>query len=274
MAKVFEGTPQEFYMDRYLRDNLQRAKDLVRKDWDMVFLYDGREGSGKSVKAMQDAYFCDPTFSAERMTFTPDEFEEAIKNATKYQSVQYDEAFTGLSSRETMSRINKVLVKMLAEIRQKNLFIFVVMPTFFDVDKYVALWRSVALIHVFTTRNMTRGYFAFYNYDKKKDLYMNGKKYYSYYKPKPDFTGRFLNHYPLDEEKYRKKKYESMIVNQKQTTSASEKRALQSEIMKRLMTEESLTDKQRWKILGISEQTFYRKKKDFKQKTKDISANP
>ena len=68
------------YMDGYLRQNLTVAKDIVKKDWDMVFCVDGYEGSGKSVLAQQCAMFCDETFNIDRICFTPDGFVKAINS--------------------------------------------------------------------------------------------------------------------------------------------------------------------------------------------------
>lgn len=206
----------EYYMDGYLQKNLDASKKLNRKDWDSVFIVDGSEGSGKSTIALQAATYCDPKFTEDRVCFKPDKFKEAIINATEYQSVVYDEAFTGLSSRSTMGRVNRMLVSMLAEIRQKKLFVFIVAPTFFDMDKYVALWRSRALIHVYTN-NMQRGFFRFYNYNRKKGLYLNGKKFYSYNKPGPNFIGKFYSVLPIDEQSYRKKKYEALKASEEET---------------------------------------------------------
>jgi hypothetical protein len=156
------------------------------------------------------AFYVDPTFNIDRVVFTPKAFRDAIINSKPYQAVVYDEAYTGLSSRATMSLINRTLISMLAEIRQKNLFIFVVMPTFFDLDKYVAIWRSRGLIHVYTDKGYGRGYFSYYNKDKKKNLYILGKKFYDYRKPKPNFRGRFTNYYVVDEAEYRAKKLKSL----------------------------------------------------------------
>ena len=30
-----------FYMDGYLKSNLDTAKRIIKKDWDMLFVYDG-----------------------------------------------------------------------------------------------------------------------------------------------------------------------------------------------------------------------------------------
>lgn len=210
MSKLIKVGNQEYYMDNFLQKNLELAKAALKKDWDMVICIDGMEGSGKSVITQQIAYYCDPTLTVDRITFTPKEFRDAILNAKKYQAIVYDEAYTGLSSRSAMSGVNKALVSMLAEIRQKNLFVFVVMPTFFDLDKYVAVWRSRALIHVYTKQGFERGRFAFFNVDRKKMLYMGGKKFYNYGVTKANFVGDFRNHYTVDEPAYRKKKAESL----------------------------------------------------------------
>lgn len=266
MVKV---TKQEYYMDGIKKDNLDKANTAIKNDWDMLFIYDGIEGSGKSVCCMQDAYFCDETLTIDRITFTPKEFRKAIMNAKKYQAVVYDEAYTGLSSRATMSMINRTLISMLAEIRQRNLFVFVVMPTFFDLDKYVALWRSRALIHIYT-HGFKRGYFMFYNAQKKKDLYINGKKYYNYNKPEANFIGRFVNHYPINETEYKEKKRKSLIAREKKVEEIAIKQEVEAQLFNRIMAlptkvMDNLPNKVIAMILGISETYYYIKLKKWKE---------
>jgi hypothetical protein len=218
-------TPSEqLYMDGYLRKVYAKAKKIIKQDWDCVFLVDGTEGGGKSVLAQQGAYEVDPSFHISRIAFTPEEFKTAILNANKYQAVIYDEAYTGLSSRGTMSDINKTLVSMLAEIRQKNLFVFIVMPTFFDLDKYAAIWRSRGLLHVYTDKGYGRGYFSYYNKDRKKNLYILGKKFYDYKKPRPNFRGRFTSYYTVDETEYRARKLKALGNHKERGTLKEEER--------------------------------------------------
>lgn len=261
MVKVFQKSKNEFYIDGYLKQNLDHAKNVVKKDWDMVFLVDGVEGSGKSVLAMQIGFFCDPTLTLDRIVFTPSDFQSAIIKAKKYQTVIYDEAYTGLSSRAAMSQINKTLIKMLAEIRQKNLFVLVVMPTFFDVDKYVALWRSRALIHVYTGDRFERGFFSFFNGERKKNLYVNGKKFYNYNLVKPNFRGRFMNSYTVNEEKYRLKKRNSLI------DYTEDKKQLNQELedykKERFLAlqREDIPHRIKMVALGLSEANYYRIKR-------------
>ena len=264
--KVYENTPNEYYMDGYLNQNLTTAKEIIRKDWDMIFAVDGPEGSGKSVLTQQMAFFCDPSLTVDRIVFTPQELRKAVVTAKPYQAIVYDEAYTGLSSRATMSMINRTLISMLAEIRQRNLFIFVVMPCFFDLDKYVALWRSRGLFHVYTGDKFQRGYFSFYNVDRKKDLYIHGKKFYSYSKPKSNFIGRFVNYYTVDEKEYKKKKRNSLLDREKKKEEKAKYDEIQQNMFIRLaeMSDE-IPHKLKMKILAMPESTYFRKLKQYQE---------
>lgn len=258
MVLVFEGTKNQYSMDGYLHQNLQIAKNVIKKDWDMIIAVDGPEGCGKSVFTMQAAYFCDPSLCISRIVFTPEEFRKAVLNAQKFEAVVYDEAYTGLNSRAAMSMINRALVQMLAEIRQKNLFIFVVMPCFFDLDKYVALWRSRALVHAYTGDNFERGYFAFYNSDRKKELFINGKKFYSYTTPRPNFSGRFPNHYVIDESEYRRKKSLSLKAREQKSIEDAQTRELEDAIFSRVMDlGEEIPHDVKQKILSMPRSTYF-----------------
>jgi len=192
-------------MDDALKANLDRAKQVVKNDWDMFFIVDGKEGSGKSVFAQQIGYFLDPTLNIDRIVFTPEDFQQAIYSASKYQTIIYDEAYFGLSSRGAMTKINKMLVKMFTEIRDRNLFVIIVLPSIFILDKIPAMWRSRALFHVYDV-SFARGYFGFYNYERKKQLYLYGKQSYDSRSTKPNFTGRFSNKYMVNVDEYKEKK--------------------------------------------------------------------
>jgi hypothetical protein len=254
------------YINEFLRQNLDIAKKVIRKDLDMIFIVDGAEGAGKSVCAMHQAYYCDPTLDINRMCFTPDEFRKAVMKADKYTAVIYDEGFTGLSSRGTMSLINRTIINMLAEIRQKNLFIWVIAPSFFDMDKYLVLHRSRVLIHVYMGDNFERGKFAFYNVDRKKELYINGKKYNNYRTAKPNFIGDFTNWYPIDEAAYRKKKHDSLTKRELSSSDEQLKKEIQDNLFLRLVENElPLTHEVKAKILGIPIATYYYKLKKFEE---------
>lgn len=263
MVKIInKATGINYYMDGFLEQNLKRAKEVVKEDWDMIFVVDGMEGAGKSVLAQQMAYYCDPTLHLSRITFSPDSFKKAIDEAKQHQAVIYDEGYAGLSSKSSMSAINKAIVQRLTIIRERNLFIFIVLPSFFDLDKYVAIWRSRALINVYSGKGFVRGFFSFYNYEKKKQLYIKGKKFYNYKMERPNFRGRFLNGYIADETKYRaKKRRESVIlenvnVNQKLVTTTARK--IKQQIAINLKENPlGLTKVQISEIMGVTTMTIH-----------------
>lgn len=194
-----------FYMHPYLLKNLDSAKKAVKKDWDMFFVIDGPEGSGKSVLAQQVAQYVDPNLTLANITFGPGEFRDAVLRAKRFSCIVFDEAYGGLSSRKTMSATNNMLVKMMTEIRQRNLFIIIVLPSFFDLDKYVAIHRSRCLIHVYHHK-FQRGFFRLYSFKQKKLLYLLGKKTYNYNAIKRYIRGKFPNFYTLDIQEYKEKK--------------------------------------------------------------------
>jgi hypothetical protein len=206
-----EGNKKPLYMDGTLYEQLTEVvkPSVQKKDFDYFIAIDGLEGSGKSVFGMQIAKILDPNFNLEKICYSAKDFIKAVINAKPYSCIVFDEAFTGLSSRSALSEINQLLVSLMMEMRQKNLFIILIMPSVFMLDKYAALHRAKGLFHVYM-HNDKRGFWSFYNKDRLKYLYLNGKKYYDYSHTKPIIFGRFQNQYVIDEKGYREKKSESL----------------------------------------------------------------
>jgi len=210
--------------DNWLYKSIQTIKQNVhKKDKDRVTVVDGAEGGGKSVFAMQYGKLLDPTLCLDRICFNPKEFHDAVVKAKKGQCVIYDEAFTGLSSRSSLAEVNRSLVSLMMEMRQKNLFVIIVMPTIFLLDKYAALWRAKELFHIYT-KDGKRGRWVYFNHKKKKLLYMTGRKYYEYNFPKSKRRGKFKDTYVIDELEYRAKKSDSLKNKSKITKSENFKK--------------------------------------------------
>lgn len=255
MVKVFQDTDKEFYMDGYLKQILDTAKKEIQKNWDMVFLIDGMEGSGKSVLTMQMAYYCDPTLTVDRIVFNDDDFKKAITEAKPFQAIHYDEAYQGLNSRSAMSKVNKSIVQMLTVIRAKQLFIFIVLPSFFDLDKYVAIWRTRALINVYHTEDFQRGFFKYYSHGDKKKLYLGGKKYYNYSLVRPEFRGHFPDFYPVDKELYKEKKNATAVKFELPKDVRAE--LIKGMIERFISKNRNISNREFMDILDISETAFY-----------------
>jgi len=206
------GKEISYYIDERLKRKWDRLRDgkLKKKDEDRVYLIDGMERLGKSVFGFQQAKYLDPTFNIDRICFTPDEFLNQIKTAPDGSVVFFDEAFRGFSSKSALSRINKSLVQAMMEIGQRNLIIFIVLPTFFLLEMYMATIRSHVLFHIYKTKRGKRAW-RLYTKREKALLYQVGrKKGFSYSIPRVRVWGDFFNIYAIDEKKYRKKKLESL----------------------------------------------------------------
>jgi ABC-type dipeptide/oligopeptide/nickel transport system ATPase subunit len=215
--KTSSKTPDQHEVNYYIATPIKRQlsnakKKVITSDQDRVYVVVGREGSGKSTLAFQLAYYLDPTFSVDDIVFNARTFEKRIRESPKYKAIVFDECFNGLSSKGSLSRENKNLIRLLMECRQRNLFIFLVLPSFFLLEKYAGIFRSHALFYVYIGRkHYKRRYYKVYNYGLKKVLYIMGKGLMDYKKPYNRLSYRFYGKYPdsVDKEAYLRKKLES-----------------------------------------------------------------
>lgn len=197
-------------LDNNLKKNLDFIKERVlTRRTDFVLGVDGRTGAGKSTIAMQIARYLDSSFSLDRVAFTPQQFANCLKQAKKGEVVLLDEAIV-LNSRNSMSEWNKKIMMLMAQIRSKQLFIIFCLPSIFDLDKNISLFRIDLLIHCYQKEFGKRGFFTAYFQDRIKTLYLLGKKYYSYNKPKPNLSGTFSRCFTIDEDSYEKKKQQAI----------------------------------------------------------------
>ena len=202
---------EDYSIDNILKPELDRIKIAVtKKDRDYVMVIDGEEGSGKSVLAQQIAKEFDPKFGIDNICFNADQFIAQLKNSPKNSCIILDEAYSSANSRAALSEVNRSLIGVATEMRQRNLFVIIVIPSFFDLDKYFALWRCRCLLHVYFAKDGSRGRYILFPKSAKKYLYLTGKKFYDYSKPKSPYPPcAFKNHYTVDEMDYRRKKAES-----------------------------------------------------------------
>lgn len=201
-----------YHLDPVLIKELEKVKKYVtKKDRDFVFVLDGEEGCGKSVLAMQIMYFLtNGKFCSKDVCFNSDQFMDRVKSAQKFSGILMDEAFSSANSRASLTEVNRAMIGLATEMRQRNLYVGIVLPSFFDLDKYFALWRCRVLIHVYFTKEGNRGRYIIFPRTSKKLLYLNGKKTYNYSKPvSPYPVCRFNKYYTINEQEYRKKKAEA-----------------------------------------------------------------
>lgn len=220
---VFEYKGKSAYIDGRLKTQLDTKifPDIKKKDEDVVIIIDGEERSGKSKLADQLAGYAalvlGVDYNISNICFTPEEFKAKVKSSDKNTVIIYDEAHRGMGSRRSMSEINNILVDLMMEMGQRNLLVIIVLPTFFMLDRYAALFRARGLFHIYRKKKQ-KGFWVYFNKKSKLKLYINGKKFMNYNCMKwPRFRGRFYDQYIIDEKEYRDKKNESFVVEEKLT---------------------------------------------------------
>lgn len=251
---IITAGEQKYTIDGYLLANLDNMKkEVIKKNYDGFILVVGREGYGKTTLSMQVAKYCDPTFNLDRVVFTADQFLSAVEKAEKYQAIVFDETMGYLSSRGSMSKFNRALIKVMSEMRSKNLFIFLNIPNLFMMDWYVAQHRTTGLLYVYK-----RGCFASYNYPTKKKLYREGKRFHTYHIP-PNFRGSFVKHFVVDKDDYEKKKQDainSWVKDSKKELKKPKHLKQRDELIKRCYDDGLLTSEQLGEMMDVKPQSI------------------
>lgn len=179
---------------------------IHNKKQSAVMIIDGRSGMGKTTISFQIAKYMTPDFDLSNVHFTPQSFIEALTHTKKGDTLVFDEAML-LSSRSALSQINRMIVIAMSMIRSKNLCIIFNVNSIFDLDRNLSLSRADLLLHCYGDSLTDKGKFlAFFKgadgIDRIKQLYIHGKKYYSYGFPKSNFHSTFPSHFVLDENEY------------------------------------------------------------------------
>lgn len=248
VRKTKKGQKVGFYMDGYLKENLDGIPGFLKKKWDVMGIVTGRGlvGPGKSTMTLQSAYYLawilaggqmvtervngklivkemiKPTtpvrFGMENIVFSAEDLmKKARKLYKKYgpnQVIVYDEGRSGLDSANAMTAINKTMVEFMQRCRVYHHIMFIVLPDFFKLHEDYAVSRSLFLIDVYPNENFQRGFFSFFNKRQKEKLFHFGKKRLGvtakYTAASHNFWGRFTSWMPVDKKEYDKAKMKAI----------------------------------------------------------------
>lgn len=201
------------------------------KNTSAFIVFDGKSGKGKTTLMGQSAAYCDPDWLDEKKrfmkihwdpeTFLNGKYDEqgnlikvGIKQAKQGDFIGFDEGLI-FSSRNTMSTINRMVVIAMSMMRSKKIIVAVCANSIFDIDRNLALSRADLLVHVYGDSLTDRGKFLTFfqaedGIDRIKELFLYGKKFYSYSKPQANFFSRFPVYFIFPEEEYEKLKQEGI----------------------------------------------------------------
>lgn len=121
----------------------------LNNDYDVVNVFTGPEGVGKSTLSYLLASLLDENFSAERRTaFGTSEVIDISENLEPGDFVEMDEGVEGLFNRDAMRKENKNWQKWMIICRQKNLGVHICFPRFQSLDLYMRQFRVWTWFHV------------------------------------------------------------------------------------------------------------------------------
>lgn len=212
MVQVTPRPKVKYTMDGYVKTNMDSYISAVYKhNTSIVMGVDGKSGMGKSTFAIQLGTYCDPKFTLKNVHFDPDEFLIALSEAKKGDFLIFDEAMV-FSSRSALSKINRMVVQAMSMIRSKNIFVVFCINSIFDLDRNLALHRLDILFHIYGASIVDRGNVGAYfkavgdGFDRLKLLYINGKKFYDYSKPRYNYYAEFPEDFLVDLKEYNMRK--------------------------------------------------------------------
>ena len=248
------------YMDGTLYKNLEIMARNISNDMTFLGVISSSTlevGTGKSVLAQEigEAFTelvnkyngTDLDFTENNIVFRPEKLMERAPNMPKMSTIVLDE----WDEKSYFDKLAMALRTFFRKCRQLNLFMIIIIPDFFQLPKGYAISRSAFFIDVKFHGEFQRGFFDFYNFERKKDLYIKAKKTYNFNIIKPNFIGRFTNGYAIGEENYRKLKYRDMVDSEKDEKARPDKMQMTAEMFHKVYT--SLNENQNMTISQLSE---------------------
>lgn len=218
-------------IEQSLADSVKLYIDAIFKyNQDLLIVFDGAEGAGKSTLMRQVALFASwymeqtynviRPFTANNIKFNLDDYlTTALNSQTEKGHIHIlDESRAVANRKRSTSKGNIGFTNYLSECRSAGHIHLIALPAYHDLDSYIAIWRCSFLVNIekyFTMRqvdgvpvyDLVLGqYRVFLNNSALKAMYFHKLRYI--YPKKPVFTGGFPNDSIIPEEEYELKKQE------------------------------------------------------------------
>lgn len=189
-------TDKQYFMEkRYIQKLDLMIKRMEGTD-DNIIIIDGDEGQGKTEFTTGTCYYIahktGRKYAINNIFF---DLDEGIKFAseTKEQIIHFDEGALGMLSIHWWKSNQQKFIQFVMVARKKKHFIAICIPKFYRLNQYILEERSIALIHIYSRKNIYKGRFVYFNKNSKERLFhdwkrTHTKKYNKYY----TFHGSFV----------------------------------------------------------------------------------
>jgi hypothetical protein len=161
--------------------------------WYVTDNYMVTHNSGKSTFVQAVCNYLDNDLDVKNIVFSGDELMQRIIDCKRGQAIIYDEAITNMSASDFATKIQQILINTFTMIRSKGLYICLIIPNPFMLRRYFYIFRTKFLLHSYCPDGVTRGFFKFYSYNRKKQMYLRGFKEWDMNCVAPNFRGRFTD---------------------------------------------------------------------------------
>jgi len=266
-------TDKEYFMDKALISKIDMMIKRMQGTDDNVLGIDGSEGQGKTEMATGICYYVSyktgRKYTMDNIFF---DLEKAIAFAgnTKDQIIHIDEGALGLLSIQWNTKIARQFIQLVMTARKKRHFMVICIPKFYKLNAYVVEERMIGLVHIYSRKNLKKGYFVYFTRNALDDLYDDWKRkrkktYKLHYRLHGTFVMTMDKIFtPEQMREYDRKKDEAiMSIVKEDPDKASERVEKRKEIIKKLIENgkkfgKTYSNKEIGDILGVSEETIRR----------------
>lgn len=258
---------------------------IFKYNQDLVIIFDGAEGAGKSTLMRQVGAFCawymqktynhKVPFDNNNILFDLENYLNHCVDNEKTKGIIHilDESRAIANRKRSTSSGNVDFTNYLSECRSAGHIHLIALPAFHDLDSYISTWRMSFLVNVrkyfkivdeidgVPIMDLVLGkYRVFLNDSTLKAMYYHKMRYI--YPKKSKFTGSFSNESIIPESEYEDKKTTSRTERYKQQEESKNKKKGPTEselkILKGRLEHPQATRPELAKLLEMDKTTIYK----------------